>query len=185
MGIGRQATGIVAGLVVLMFGLSGCVSIIEDYRLRGRSVADGVDQTASVDALAPRFPIIRFELGEMRPSSEAEKELRDAARSISELDPQQYVVLVEGHSDSTGPVDLNRDLSEQRARNVADILLDEGVDPALIEIHGFGPNLPVASNALDDGSDHPAGRRFNRRVEIMVAPRSAAGLRETLAAATH
>lgn len=171
-----------AAMIALVFALSGCAGMIQDWKIRKQAVTDGVDETATAEALVPRLPIIRFDLGEVNPSAEAELELRAAVPDLAEIDPEIFVILVEGHTDATGPAELNQKMARQRAQAVADILIDEGVDPALIEIGGFGPDLPVASNILQDGSDHPSGRRFNRRVEIMVAPRAIAGERASVTA---
>ena len=72
-------------------------------------------------------------------------------------------LLVEGFTDSTGPEDLNRRLSEQRAEAVRDALTQRGIDPARIRTRGYGENYPVASNATS------AGKQMNRRVEIVMA----------------
>jgi len=101
---------------------------------------------------------------------------------LTDLDAETFVVLVEGHTDATGPADINQAIALQRAQSVADILIDEGVSADLISVSSFGSDLPVASNELDDGSDHPTGRRFNRRVEVMIAPRSVLGEREQVTA---
>lgn len=172
-GIFRQSALLLG--VAACLGLSGCAGLMEDWQLRQKAVSAGVDETATAEALVPRLPIVRFDLGETRPSAEAEEELRQAAEMLADLDPTQFVILVEGHTDATGPVDLNYEVAQQRAQSVADILIDEGVDPNLIQLDSFGPDLPVASNQLDDGEDHPRGRRFNRRVEVMIAPREEAG----------
>lgn len=73
-------------------------------------------------------------------------------------------VLVKGHTDSVGSEQLNQTLSEQRAENVRDFLLAEGVAPNRVRAFGFGESLPVASNAT------ASGRQQNRRVEIELRP---------------
>lgn len=171
-----------AAVLTLVLSVGGCIGVIDDWNLRKQAVTDGVDEAARAEALVPRLPIIRFDLGETRPSAAAEAELRSVAGDLTDLNPDDFVVLVEGHTDATGPTDLNERISEQRAQSVADILIEEGVDPDLIKIGSFGPDLPVANNVLEDGSDHPPGRRFNRRVEVMVAPRSATGERDAVTA---
>jgi outer membrane protein OmpA-like peptidoglycan-associated protein len=77
-------------------------------------------------------------------------------------------VKVEGHTDSVGTAGYNQRLSERRAAAVASYLLGRGVDPDRISAAGFGAAHPVAPNAHPDGSDNPAGRAANRRVEIVL-----------------
>ena len=69
-----------------------------------------------------------------------------------------------GHTDSTGSLQLNQDLSTRRARSVAAYLESNGVAPARISAFGAGPSQPIASN------DTAAGRAQNRRVEINLRP---------------
>ena len=67
-----------------------------------------------------------------------------------------------GHTDSTGPADYNQGLSERRAQAVADYIISEGIDAAIIDVSGEGENNPIASN------DTAEGRAQNRRVDINV-----------------
>ena len=69
----------------------------------------------------------------------------------------------EGHTDSTGGTDLNRTLSEKRAYAVVDFLANQGLSRDSLGAAGFGASRPVASN------DSAAGRRMNRRVELIVS----------------
>jgi len=78
-------------------------------------------------------------------------------------------ILVKGHTDSTGSEKYNQELSERRAKSVQNFLIAKGVDPKRIAAIGFGKTMPVASN------DTPEGREKNRRVEIEIKPRAAAG----------
>ena len=71
-------------------------------------------------------------------------------------------IVVEGHTDSTGPAKVNMRLSELRAESVKHILVKNGVLGDRIEIHGYGSTKPVASNGT------PEGRSQNRRVEVVV-----------------
>lgn len=71
-------------------------------------------------------------------------------------------VRIEGHTDSTGSADYNRDLSRRRAESVQAFLLSQGVEPGRIEALGLGADFPVASNA------DPAGRTQNRRVDLLI-----------------
>ena len=71
-------------------------------------------------------------------------------------------VLVEGHTDSTGPAEYNMDLSLRRAQSVANQLTGNQVVATRLHIMGYGEDQPIASNDTADG------RQLNRRVEIAI-----------------
>jgi outer membrane protein OmpA-like peptidoglycan-associated protein len=78
---------------------------------------------------------------------------------------QQYPdteVLIVGHTDSTGRVEYNMDLSMRRAASARNHLIQHGVPANRIRIDGRGPHEPVATNQTE------AGRQQNRRVEIAI-----------------
>jgi len=77
---------------------------------------------------------------------------------------------IEGHTDSKGVKEYNQKLSERRAASVRDWLVAHGISSPMT-IRGWGSTKPVASNALPNGRDDPAGRQKNRRVEIVVKKR--------------
>lgn len=70
---------------------------------------------------------------------------------------------IEGYTDSTGSDELNQRLSENRANTVRDYLIGQGVNPQNTAAFGYGKSYPVASN------DTAAGRRLNRRVELVIS----------------
>lgn len=71
-------------------------------------------------------------------------------------------VAVIGYTDSIGTAEANLALSEARARNVADYLVQQGVPRSILEPSGRGEEDPRASNAT------ASGREANRRVEITI-----------------
>ena len=71
-------------------------------------------------------------------------------------------ILIEGHTDSTGPEEYNFELSERRAESVARHLSMEQVSPTRFTLMGYGEAQPVADNATDNG------RQENRRVEVAI-----------------
>ena len=75
----------------------------------------------------------------------------------------QRKVLIEGHTDSTGSISRNQELSEQRADAVRTALVDMGISTDRITTRGYGEEFPAADNAT------ASGRRSNRRVEIIVS----------------
>jgi outer membrane protein OmpA-like peptidoglycan-associated protein len=80
------------------------------------------------------------------------------------------VVRIEGHTDSKGNAAYNMRLSEQRANAVQTWLAqNEGFSASTFSTVGFGATRPVAPNTEPDGTDNPAGRQRNRRVELVIA----------------
>jgi outer membrane protein OmpA-like peptidoglycan-associated protein len=73
-------------------------------------------------------------------------------------------IMVVGHSDSEGGKDTNLNLSERRAKTIADFLVNIGVDRGRLTALGRGDAEPIATNDTD------AGRQWNRRVEIAIYP---------------
>jgi len=71
-------------------------------------------------------------------------------------------VLIEGHTDSTGPAEYNMDLSMRRSQSVANFLSNIQVSPVRFRIMGYGEDQPIATN------DTPDGRQMNRRVDIAI-----------------
>ena len=71
-----------------------------------------------------------------------------------------------GHTDSIGSDSYNQSLSEKRAAAVVAALRERSVT-ATLDSTGYGESQPVAPNEVD-GTDNPAGRQLNRRVEITI-----------------
>ena len=68
-------------------------------------------------------------------------------------------ILIEGHTDSTGSRKKNLELSLDRARAVAMILVNEfNINEEDVLISGFGPDQPIATNKTS------VGRKTNRRM---------------------
>lgn len=79
---------------------------------------------------------------------------------IKSIINQRPIVLV-GHTDDTGSSLLNQQLSEERARVVADLFKSKGIPASRIYFRGAGDIDPVADNRTEEG------RSANRRVEII------------------
>jgi outer membrane protein OmpA-like peptidoglycan-associated protein len=77
------------------------------------------------------------------------------------LQEQSHLTIrIEGHTDSSGSAETNRQLSQQRAEAVLRALAERGVSAARMTAAGLGASAPLADNATAQG------RRENRRVEI-------------------
>lgn len=69
-------------------------------------------------------------------------------------------VVIEGHTDATGELDQNLQLSLLRATTVRDYLIRQGVSVYNLRAIGVGEAVPLVSN------DSPEGRAKNRRIEF-------------------
>lgn len=84
---------------------------------------------------------------------------------------QGFPVTLAAHSDSAGSDAVNARAAEARGLAVAEWLIEQGVDPARINVVVFGEQNPVQPNALPDGSPNEEGRAANRRVDVqLLAP---------------
>ena len=88
--------------------------------------------------------------------------LNSVAIVLEEFD--KTIIAVSGHTDSTGARDYNQQLSEERARSVANYLKSRNIVDARFEIVGFGEDYPIADNSTAEG------RAQNRRVELTLIP---------------
>lgn len=89
----------------------------------------------------------------------AQRRLDEVAEALKKT---QSPLVIEGHTDSQGPEEVNEELSQLRAESVRDYLAEKGVDSARVRTTGMGESRPVASNK------NPEGRANNRRVEIVI-----------------
>lgn len=71
-------------------------------------------------------------------------------------------LVIEGHTDSTGPTDYNQNLSERRAEAVKDFFASKGIPESKMTTVGYGETMPRVSNTT------PEGRAVNRRVDIRI-----------------
>jgi outer membrane protein OmpA-like peptidoglycan-associated protein len=71
-------------------------------------------------------------------------------------------ILVEGHTDDTGPDSYNMDLSKRRAATVASFLKAQGVATDRMITEAFGEEQPKYPNDSDEN------RSKNRRVELAI-----------------
>ncbi|GBD86177.1 alpha-agarase precursor [bacterium BMS3Abin03] len=67
---------------------------------------------------------------------------------------------IEGHTDNIGSYEFNKKLSLERARSVANYLIDNGIEASRLQVVGLGPDFPIGDNST------ASGRALNRRVTI-------------------
>jgi len=109
-----------------------------------------------------------FDSGSATPKPETLPTLRQIAASLGST---PYDLRIEGHTDNvpihTAEFDSNWELSSARATRIARLLLDMNViSPERISAAGFAEFHPVATN------DTAQGRAENRRIDLVVLPRT-------------
>ena len=133
---------------------------------------DAIRRTCAQSCGAPNIPdptkirSIFFDFDKSFLRSESKYQL-DQLRTIL-LQDSSYTVELSAHTDAKGSLEYNTALSMRRANAAKDYLLAKGVSVDRIKISTFGENAPIAKNELEGGRDTPAGRQFNRRVELIV-----------------
>lgn len=94
--------------------------------------------------------------------------LRDLAKVLNDPRVTDRPIAVEGHTDSIGSAAYNLDLSKKRAQTVAQELIFNQTPAERITVRGYGEQFPLEANTKPDGSDNPAARAKNRRVEVII-----------------
>jgi len=111
--------------------------------------------------LIVNMPDVLFDTGKADLKSSARERLAKVAGIL--IAYPDIRVEIDGYTDSTGSLEFNERLSQQRAESVRSFLASQGVNSSSITTQGFGPSDPIASN------DTAAGRQQNRRVELVVS----------------
>jgi peptidoglycan-associated lipoprotein len=105
---------------------------------------------------AVKFPVNRHEL-----SKEAKEQL-DAFSERLKAENKNVYLEIQGHTDATGPDDINFRLGEARAEAVRRYLNKQGVALNRMSTISYGKNEPVETNKTREG------RSKNRRVVVIV-----------------
>ncbi|MFL1426431.1 MULTISPECIES: OmpA family protein [unclassified Nocardiopsis] len=107
---------------------------------------------------------VMFEFDRSDLTEEAEGVVRRAATSLAaNVDPDEPVITVIGHTDGIGDDSYNDRLSVQRAESVRDLLAEELGPGYDLEVEGRGKREPIAR---EGGPDDEQARARNRRVEF-------------------
>ena len=109
-----------------------------------------------------------FDSGSAVPHPEASATLRRIAEALGMM---PYDVRVEGHTDNlpihNGQFDSNWELSSARATHIARLLLSlHSIPPDRLSAAGYAEFHPLA------GNDTAEGRATNRRVDLVILPRT-------------
>jgi OOP family OmpA-OmpF porin len=120
---------------------------------------------------ALHLPAIYFAANSAKVPSSSEVLLRQAAGLIKQL-PAGTVVRINGYTHGAGNPTANRKLSQRRANAVRQVLVDAGVNPAMLSAKGYGSSNSLANNGPMEGRSNngiESRRRDDRRVEFRIA----------------
>ncbi len=135
--------------------LSGLIS-----DLGGQQTAAGLAFTFNADVL------FDFDKADLKPV--AQPTLEKLAQVVQQAAKSRIVI--SGYTDAKGDAAYNLGLSRRRAQAIADWLrAHQAGAPGQTQVNGYGEANPVAPNVKPDGSDDPAGRQQNRRVEVLIS----------------
>lgn len=103
---------------------------------------------------------ISFDLNQSKLRKESYSELKNAVKLMKDIPSLEMEI--SGFTDNKGSVQLNQQLSKQRAKSVMDYLISQGCDKNRLTYKGYGSSQPIASNTTKEG------RQLNRRTEFKV-----------------
>ncbi len=108
-----------------------------------------------------------FDSGKIDIKPTGQKTLTEIAAVLKDRDE---ILRIDGHTDTdpirVSPWEDNWHLSTMRALRVRKFLEAQGISPDRTFVAGFGEKRPIAENSTE------AGKSKNRRVEILLMPRS-------------
>lgn len=103
---------------------------------------------------------VHFDTEKFNINAKSAENLDNLVRIFKEY-PNSYI-LVEGHTDSTGPDGYNLTLSKNRAESVTNYLVNHGISNGRMETKWYGETQPKYDNSTVEG------RAKNRRVELAI-----------------
>lgn len=159
--LGNTAAGAIAGAAV-----GGTVGTIIGRNMDKKAQEmqeemDGVTIQRVEEGIAVSFDsgiLFGFDSSSLRPES------RENLEKLSEIiaEDDETILMIVGHTDSSGDEDYNMDLSERRARSAAEYMISQGLSESRIQIEGRGETEPIADNSTE------SGQQDNRRVEVAI-----------------
>ena len=146
-----------------MGGGAGYYMDVQEAELRSKLEGTGVRVVRNGNEITLVMPgNITFDSGKAALKSEFYPTLESVGIVLDEFEDTR--IEVSGYTDSTGSLELNQRLSQDRAISVGQLLMSQGVVSSRVQMIGYGPKYPVASNETNQG------RQANRRVELRLIP---------------
>jgi outer membrane protein OmpA-like peptidoglycan-associated protein len=176
-GIGAAAGGVLGGLIgskngswakgaLLGAAIGGAAgAVIGDYMDKQADEIRHDVRGANVERVGEGIRVVfdtglLYSTGSSTLNSDSRYNIEKLARILNRYNDTN--VVIEGHTDTIGSEYSNQILSERRAESVSTLLRTYGVSGNRLSSVGYGQTRPVATNETE------AGRRLNRRVEVLI-----------------
>jgi outer membrane protein OmpA-like peptidoglycan-associated protein len=163
--IGKQSDNTAEGAILgaVVGGIAG--GIIGNYMDKQAAEMERDIEGAKIERVGEGIKVtfesgILFDVDSAALRPAAQENLKKLASILQKYDDTE--ILIEGHTDATGPEEYNQTLSERRANSVNNYLTGMGVQKIRLTTVGYGEMQPVDTN------DTPEGRQANRRVEVAI-----------------
>lgn len=159
--LGNTAAGAIAGAAV-----GGTVGTIIGRNMDQKAEEmneelEGVTIQRVEEGIAVSFDsgiLFGFDSSSLRP--EARENLEKLSEILARDD--ETILMVVGHTDSTGDENYNMRLSERRAQSAANYMISQGLSESRVETEGRGETEPISDNSSVEGQQE------NRRVEVAI-----------------
>jgi outer membrane protein OmpA-like peptidoglycan-associated protein len=114
----------------------------------------------AAEPLQPQSFLLYFKTDSFELTNGSAALLQPILEAINKTQSRDISVI--GHTDRAGSKEYNFTLSTKRAESVRDLLVERGVDPAIIRVSSHGEGNPLVPTA--DNVKEPK----NRRVEVVI-----------------
>lgn len=159
--LGNTAAGAIAGAAV-----GGTVGTIIGRNMDKKAEEmneeiDGATIQRVEEGIAVSFDngiLFGFDSSTLR--SEAQENLGKLSEILNR--DEDTILMIVGHTDSTGDEDYNMSLSERRAQSAANYMISQGLSESRVQTEGRGETEPIADNSSEQGQQE------NRRVEVAI-----------------
>lgn len=157
---GESGAYIGAGLGAAAGGGYGYYTDKQEMALRKQIEASQMTLTRNADrSLTVNMPDITFQIN----SATIKGFQIPALAAISDTVRQQGGSMrIIGHTDNTGSLEVNQQLSNARANSVANFMFQTGIPFHSVQTQGMAYHNPIADNSTVEG------RARNRRVEVIL-----------------
>ena len=159
--LGNTAAGAIAGAVV--GGTTGAIigRNMDRKAAELESEMDGVTIQRVEEGIAVSFDSgILFDVDSSNLRTEGYSNLQKLANILKR--DNETILMIVGHTDSTGDETYNLSLSERRAQSARTYLESQGLQSSRIQMTGRGELEPIGDNSTD------TGRQKNRRIEVAI-----------------